>query len=81
MVHRRQGRALPSVEAIDQDTADRGPLAAAVNQDIWVLRELGFKADLGVDGDHQPAPTDPLLNYDVIFNTGAYPLVAQAGRG
>ena len=71
------GGALPPVEAIDQ-TPRIAVLTAAVNQDIWVLRELGFTADPVSTATINTAPTDPLVNYDVVFNTGAYPPVAQA---
>jgi hypothetical protein len=70
------GGALPSVEAIDQ-TPRIAVLTAAVNQDIWVLRELGFKADPISTATLNTAPTDPLVNYDVVFNTAAWPSAAN----
>ena len=49
-------------------------LTGAVNQDVWSLRNLGFTADPVSTATINTAPTDPLLNYDVIFNTGSnYP--------
>ena len=44
-----------------------------MTQEIWVLRNLGFTADPVSTGTLNTAPTDPLLNYDVIFNQGGYP--------
>jgi len=72
-----RGGSLPPVEAIDQ-TPRIAVLTGAVNQDIWVLRELGFTANPVSTATINSAPTDPLVNYDVIFNTGAYPPAAQA---
>ncbi len=50
-------------------------LAAGTTSDIWFsLRNLGFDVDhLAVTGGTasiNTAPTDPLLNYDVIYNSG-----------
>jgi hypothetical protein len=53
-------------------------LTGAVNQDVWSLRNLGFTADPVSVGTINTAPTDPLANYDVIFNTGNYPDAALA---
>jgi zinc carboxypeptidase len=64
--------ALPAREAIDRSPRI-AVLAGAVNQDVWVLRNLGFTADPVSTGTINTAATDPLLNYDVIFNTAGYP--------
>jgi hypothetical protein len=48
-------------------------LAGGITQEIWSLRNLGFIADPVSIGTINTAPTDPLLNYDVIFNTAPYP--------
>ena len=60
---------------------DRSPriaaLTGAVNQDIWVLRDLGFTADSVSTATINSAPSDPLANYDVVFNTGNWPGVTQ----
>ena len=64
--------AMPAVEAIDR-TPRIAVLTGAVNQDIWVLRNLGFTADPVSTATINTAPTDPLVNYDLIFNTGTYP--------
>jgi hypothetical protein len=49
-------------------------LAAAVDQSVWVLRNLGFTADPVSTAVINSAATDPLANYDVIFNAGSnYP--------
>jgi hypothetical protein len=71
------GGALPSVEAIDQ-TPRIAVNTAALNQDIWVLRELGFTADPVSTATINSAPTDPLVNYDIYFNTSTYPPASQA---
>jgi hypothetical protein len=54
---------------------------AAINQDIWSLRNLGFVANGVSTGTIGSSTTDPLAGYDVIFNSGSgYPsnLTAQA---
>jgi hypothetical protein len=48
-------------------------LTGAVTQEVWSLRNLGFTADPVSTATINTAPTDPLLNYDVIFNTATYP--------
>ena len=63
---------LPAREPIQQSPRI-AVLTGAVNQDVWVLRNLGFTADPVSTGTINTAPTDPLANYDVIFNTGTYP--------
>ena len=60
---------------------DRSPriavLTGAVTQEIWVLRSLGFTADPVSTATINSAPTDPLANYDVVLNTGAWPSAAN----
>ena len=47
---------------------------AQVNQDIWSLRNLGFVANGVSTGTLNTSPTDPLADYDVIFNSSSgYP--------
>src|SRR5215213_4284352 len=46
-------------------------LTGAVDQSVWVLRRLGFTADPVSTAAINTAPTDPLANYDVIYNTGS----------
>jgi hypothetical protein len=59
-------------------------LTGALNQDIWVLRNLGFTADPIATGAtsqlNDPGAADPLANYDVVFNTAGWPagLTARA---
>jgi hypothetical protein len=48
-------------------------LTGAINQDVWSLQNLGFQADPVSTANINTAADDPLLNYDVIFNTGNYP--------
>jgi hypothetical protein len=53
-------------------------LANAVNQDIWSLRNLGFDANpVGTPTTINAAPTDPLVGYDLIWNTGSWPSAMQ----
>jgi Zinc carboxypeptidase len=68
--------ALPALEAIEH-VPRFAVLTGAVNQDIWVLRNLGFTADPISTATLNSAPTDPLLNYDVVFNTGGWPSAAN----
>jgi hypothetical protein len=65
------GSSLPALEPVA--TPKIAVLTGAVNQDVWSLRNLGFTADPISTGTINTAPTDPLLGYDVIFNTGGYP--------
>ncbi len=69
---RASAAALPTLEPIDR-VPRIAVLTGAVNQDVWTLRNLGFAADPVSTATINTAPTDPLANYDVIFNTGAYP--------
>ena len=50
-------------------------------QEIWVLRNLGFAADPVSTATINSAATDPLLNYDVIFNQGNYPATRRERDG
>jgi Zinc carboxypeptidase len=63
------------------DPVDRAPriavLTGAVNQDVWSLRDLDFRADPISTATLNGAAEDPLVNYDVIFNTGNYPSSAN----
>ncbi|HEX6685321.1 MAG TPA: M14 family zinc carboxypeptidase [Candidatus Limnocylindrales bacterium] len=75
--HRITGStAMPALEAID-----RVPrvlvLTGAANQDVWVLRNLGFPTDFISTAALNSAPEDPLPAYDLIWNTGAYPAAAN----
>ena len=67
---------LPTLEPIDR-VPRIAVLTGAVNQDVWSLRNLGFSADPVSTATINTAPTDPLVNYDVIFNTGAYPAASN----
>jgi hypothetical protein len=67
---------LPTREAIDR-VPRIAVLTAAVNQDVWSLRNLGFVADPVSTATINSAATDPLANYDVIFNTGNYPAASN----
>ena len=51
----------------------------AVDQSVWVLRELGFTADAVSNAQLNTEPTDPLADYDVIFNAGTgFPAASNA---
>jgi Zinc carboxypeptidase len=61
----------------DTDRIEGAPriavLTGAVNQDVWSLRNLGFVADPVSTATINTSPTDPLVNYDLIWNTGNWP--------
>ena len=67
---------LPAVEPIDR-VPRIAVLTGALNQDVWVLRNLGFTADPVSTAVINASPTDPLLNYDVVFNTATWPSAAN----
>ncbi len=72
--------ALPATEPIER-VPRIAVLTGAVNQDVWSLRQLGFVADPVSTGTINSSPTDPLANYDVIYNTGSgYPAANTTGR-
>jgi hypothetical protein len=73
---RRFAGTLPAREAIDR-VPRIAVLTGAVNQDIWSLRNLGFKADPVSVATLNGAAENPLANYDVIFNTAPYPSLAN----
>jgi hypothetical protein len=53
-------------------------LTGAVNQDVWSLRNLGFRPEFMTTGALNSAAADPLPAFDVIWNTGGYPSAANA---
>ena len=63
------------------DPIDRVPriaaLTGAVNQDVWSLRNLGFSVNPVSTATINSSPTDPLVNYDVVWNTGNWPGATQ----
>ena len=63
------------------DPIDRVPriaaLTGAVNQDVWSLRNLGFSVNPVSTATINSSPTDPLVNYDVVWNTGNWPGTTQ----
>jgi Zinc carboxypeptidase len=63
---------LPAREPIDRSPRI-AVLAGGPTQELWVLKNLGFTADAVSTATINTAATDPLLNYDVIFNQGTYP--------
>ncbi len=68
---------LPQLEPIDRLPRIIA-LTGAANQDVWSLRELGFPVDFISTAGLNSAATDPLPNYDLIWNTGGYPSAANA---
>jgi len=70
---RFKGSTLPAADPIDR-VPRIAVLTGALDQSIWVLRNLGFTADPVSTATINTAATDPLANYDVIYNTGSnYP--------
>jgi hypothetical protein len=74
------GGSLPAVDPIEgvPRIAVLAPApAAALSQNVWSLRNLGFSADPVLTGAtsalNDPAAPDPLANYDLVFNTNAWP--------
>jgi len=76
LTFRRVAGPLPALDPID-GVPRIAVLTGAVNQDVWSLRNLGFSADPVSTGTINTAATDPLLGYDVIFNTGSWPPASQ----
>jgi Zinc carboxypeptidase len=79
--HRLDDDDLPDVDPVE-GVPRIAVLAPGVNQDIWSLRELGFPADpISTDPSaplNDPAGPNPLDDYDVVFNTSAWPDAASA---
>ena len=70
---RLKSGALPALDPIER-VPRIAVLTGAVNQDVWSLQQLGFKADPVSTARINTAATDPLADYDVIYNTGSnYP--------
>lgn len=67
---------VPATEPIDR-VPRIAVLTGAVNQDVWSLRNLGFTADPVSVATINTAVTDPLVNYDVIWNTAGWPSAAN----
>ena len=74
--HRVAASALPALDPVDR-VPRIAVLTGAVNQDVWSMRDLDFPADPISTGTLNTAAEDPLLNYDVIFNTAGYPSAAN----
>jgi hypothetical protein len=55
-------------------------LTGGANQDVWALRNLAerFPVDFMSTGALNAAPTDPLVNYDIVWNSGGWPSAANA---
>ncbi len=70
LVFRRLQGAPPALEPIER-VPRIAVLTGAVDQQVWVLRQLGFDANPVSTGSIGSSPTDPLANYDVIFNVSS----------
>ena len=64
------GKSLPQLDPIER-VPRIAVLTGALDQNVWVLRQLGFTADPVSTATINSAPSDPLANYDVIYNTGS----------
>jgi hypothetical protein len=53
-------------------------LTGNTNQDVWSLRNLGFTPDFMSTVQLNNAAEDPLPGYDVVWNTGTWPVAANA---
>jgi Zinc carboxypeptidase len=51
-----------------------------VDQSVWVLRELGFDVAATSLSQLNNAPTNPLLGYDILFNTVGFPAAVSQGQ-
>jgi hypothetical protein len=67
---------LPSLEPVER-VPRIAVLVGAVDQNIWTLRNLGFTANPVSVGTINSAATDPLLEYDLVYNTGNWPSAAN----
>jgi len=78
---RAYASSLPVLEPIDR-VPRIAVLTAAVNQDVWSMRNLGFAADPIATGAtsqlNNPAAANPLDGYDLVFNTAGWPAGATA---
>ena len=71
-----QAAALPALEPMER-VPRIAVLVGAVDQSIWTLRNLGFTADPVSVGTINAAADDPLLGYDLVYNTGNWPSAAN----
>jgi hypothetical protein len=73
--------ALPAAEPIERvprvAVIVGGSSTPAVDQNVWSLRNLGFVADPYNTATLNSAATDPLPNYDLVFNTRDWPPAAE----
>ena len=76
VVKRVQTGNLPSLEPIER-VPRIAVLVGGLDQNIWVLRNLGFTADPVSVGTINSAPEDPLVGYDLVYNTGNWPSAAN----
>jgi len=67
---------LPTLDPIDR-VPRIAVLTGGLTQQIWVMRNLGFTADPISTATLNTAATDPLANYDVVFNQAAWPSAAN----
>jgi hypothetical protein len=67
---------LPSLEPVE-GVPRIAVLVNAVDQNVWTLRNLGFTANPVGVGTINSAATDPLLEYDLVYNTAGWPSAAN----
>jgi zinc carboxypeptidase len=73
LTFRRFTGALPALDPIER-VPRIAVLTGGLDQSVWVLRQLGFTADPVSTATINGAASDPLADYDVIFNVGSnYP--------
>jgi hypothetical protein len=72
----RLTESLPAVDPIE-GVPRIAQLTGGLTQEIWSLRNLGFVADPLSTATLNTAPTNPLDDYDVVFNTANWPSAAN----
>jgi Zinc carboxypeptidase len=68
---------VPRVAVIVTQQAQAGSTTPGVDQNVWSLRNLGFIADPYNVATLNTAATDPLPAYDLVFNTGNWPMATN----
>jgi hypothetical protein len=77
LVFRRvRTNALPAVEPVER-VPRIAVLVGGVDQNIWTLRNLGFTANPVSTATINSAAADPLVDYDLVYNTGNWPGTTQ----
>jgi hypothetical protein len=76
LTFRRASGSLAGLEPIEHK-ARIAVLVGSVDQQTWVLRNLGFDANPVSTATINSAADDPLAEYDIVFNTGNWPGTTQ----